>query len=174
MRTTHKRPTQLDLQGTLAQTVSLQEQLARSMERLCVQQAEGALLRGQLELAQAERNVAMAERDVVVDQLHEARMAQLAAVSDRLKADKQLREAKSQILVLQSMADGLIEVLRQRTQEAPPVDQAWLVKELTRLLTVCHPDKWQNSPVAEALTKEVLAVRQRLQGTTAGRKGARR
>jgi hypothetical protein len=165
---TRKRPAQLDLPTTL------QEQLARTTQRLCVQQAEGALLRGQLELAQAERQVMITERDMLVDQLQEAKLAQWTAVSDRLVLDKALREANAKILLLQTMADNLHDMLRLQTADPVPADQAWLVKELTRLLSVCHPDKWRGSPVAEELTKAVLAVRQRLQGTGAGRKGVRR
>jgi hypothetical protein len=143
----------LDLPGPVAQTVSLQEQLDRATAYMQAQNAACASLQ---------------------QHLHEAKLAQWTAVSDRLVLDKALREANAKILMLQTMADSLHDRLRQQTPEPVGADQAWLVKELTRLLSVCHPDKWQNSPVAEELTKEVLKVRQRLQGTGAGRKGARR
>jgi chromosome segregation ATPase len=158
-KTQRSAAAQLTLPGTVPEPPSVQQRLEYALAHIQEQDVECTELRQYITELRAE--------------LREVQTARLAAVSDRLKADNQLREAKSQILVLQTMSDGLIDLLRQRTQEAPPVDQTWLLKEVTRLLTVCHPDKWQGSAVAEELTKEVLAVRQRLQGTGTGRKGAR-
>lgn len=39
---------------------------------------------------------------------------------------------------------------------------ASLAAALKRLLFVCHPDRWNNNPVAEELTKEILAFRQQI------------
>jgi hypothetical protein len=59
------------------------------------------------------------------------------------------------------------ELLREHHQEqpAPPgaIERAWIERELTRLVAVTHPDKWAGSPAAEELTKQVLALRQRVQ-----------
>jgi len=41
-------------------------------------------------------------------------------------------------------------------------DRDRLVKALTRLAAEVHPDRWQGSPVAEELTKRVLALRDTL------------
>lgn len=44
-----------------------------------------------------------------------------------------------------------------------------LVRELTRLIGVCHPDRWGGeSAVATALTQELLAVRERLREGLSG------
>lgn len=57
----------------------------------------------------------------------------------------------------------LTEVRQLRRLKAPAPAPALLVRELTRLLTVCHPDRWGGeSAVATALTQELLAVRDRL------------
>ena len=67
-----------------------------------------------------------------------------------------------------------VEFLRQRNAQlesecqrlslaAAPIPQEVLVRELTRLIGVCHPDKWGGeSRVATALTQELLALRRRL------------
>jgi hypothetical protein len=55
--------------------------------------------------------------------------------------------------------------LRLATLHAPPgaaSTRRQLDRALRRLLTVCHPDKWQGHAVAEALTKAVLDLRERL------------
>lgn len=53
------------------------------------------------------------------------------------------------------------EVRQLRRVRTPPADT--LVRELTRLIGVCHPDRWGGeSAVATALTQELLAVRERL------------
>ena len=55
------------------------------------------------------------------------------------------------------------EVLQLR-RRAPVTTAAALVRELTRLLSVVHPDKWGGeSAVATALTQEVLRLRTRVQ-----------
>jgi hypothetical protein len=147
-----KPPAHRDLPGPVAQTVSLQEQLDRATAYMQAQNAACASLQ---------------------QHLHEAKLAQWTAVSDRLASTKALVEATAKIVMLQTRVDGLNDLLRQQTPAPVPADQAWLVKELTRLLSVCHPDKWQGAAVAEELTKAVLAVRQRLQGTGAGRRKGR-
>lgn len=50
--------------------------------------------------------------------------------------------------------------------QGPPTlpERDALIRELTRLLSVIHPDKWGGeSAVATALTQEVLQLRDRLQ-----------
>lgn len=62
------------------------------------------------------------------------------------------------------------EVRRLTALPAPPAD---LVRELTRLVARCHPDRWGGeSQVATALTRELLALRARLQGVPRTRSGA--
>jgi hypothetical protein len=158
-RTQRSAAEQLTLPGTLPEPPSVEERLEYAIAHIREQSTECAELRQHLTELRAE--------------LREAHTQRYAALADCQAAQKALLEAKSQILMLQTMSDGLYDLLRGKTHE-PPADQAWLVKELTRLLSVCHPDKWQGAPVAEELTKEVLKVRQRLQGTGAGRKGVRR
>jgi ssDNA-binding Zn-finger/Zn-ribbon topoisomerase 1 len=62
------------------------------------------------------------------------------------------------------------ELQRLREPRPPALDEGpgpvreTLVMELTRLLSVVHPDKWGGeSAVAKALTQEVLALRAKLQ-----------
>ena len=56
---------------------------------------------------------------------------------------------------------GEVQQLRRRQPVTTP---AALVRELTRLLSVVHPDKWGGeSAVATALTQEVIRLRTRLQ-----------
>lgn len=61
---------------------------------------------------------------------------------------------------------GTLEAECQRLRALAPVvpwPQEELVRELTRLIGACHPDKWGGeSRVATALTQELLALRQRL------------
>lgn len=67
---------------------------------------------------------------------------------------------------LQAGYDRLLtEVQQLRRLKAPhAVPAERLVHELTRLIGLVHPDKWRGeSPVAAALTRELLAVRARLQ-----------
>lgn len=69
----------------------------------------------------------------------------------------QLREALRQVT---AERDDL-----RRLQQAPPTSSAerqMLVKDLTRLLAVCHPDRWQDSPVATEISKQLIAIRDRL------------
>lgn len=69
----------------------------------------------------------------------------------------QLREALRQVT---AERDDL-----RRLQQAPPASSAerqMLGKMLTQLLTICHPDRWQDSPVATEITKHLIAVRDRL------------
>jgi hypothetical protein len=148
-----RHPTQLELPGTLLETVSLQEDLERATAYIQEQRAECDELRRQLAESQAQYRGANAK----LTKFHQMGMGGLL-------------EAKSKIRMLEMLCDSLKLLLLEKAQTAPPVDQPWLLKELTRLLTICHPDKWQGSPVAEELTKQVLVVRQRLQGKTSGMK----
>jgi phage shock protein A len=150
-------PEQLDLPGTRVEPAppSVEERLEWAIDHIHEQEDENAVLRQHLTELRTE--------------LREAKEAQGTAVRDRLTAEKALSEARSQIRLLQTLSDGLGDLLRQKAREALPADQAWLLQEITRFLTICHPDKWQGSPVAEELTKAVLVVRQRLQGKTSGR-----
>jgi Topoisomerase DNA binding C4 zinc finger len=57
---------------------------------------------------------------------------------------------------------GEVRQLRRAQPRGTPA--ACLVRELTRLLSVVHPDKWGGeSAVATAVTQEVLKLRERLQ-----------
>jgi chromosome segregation ATPase len=181
LRKTQRSPAeQLTLPGTLLEPkpFTIEDKLAYARGLIQERDEEAEALRQQLRATEAQfqetQTRLRAQLDEAQDQLHDTRMAQLAAVKGRLEADHALREAKGKILMLETLCSNLHALLRHPSPDAPPADQAWLVKELTRLLSVCHPDKWQGAAVAEELTKEVLKVRQRLQGTGAGRKGARR
>jgi hypothetical protein len=78
---------------------------------------------------------------------------------------QQLRQVTRERDTLQVGYEQLLaEVRHLRRQKRPLPDTAFLVRELTRLLTVCHPDRWGgDSPVATALTQALLTVRERLQ-----------
>lgn len=115
-----------------------------------------------LEWATAHIQEQEAECDTLRQQLRGLQMERYAVLSAKLSAEKALLEAKSKILMLQTLCDGMVDHQRWKAQETP-VDQTWLIREMTRLLTLCHPDKWHGSPVAEELTKHVLEVRHRLQ-----------
>lgn len=53
--------------------------------------------------------------------------------------------------------------LRRLKARQPVAPADVVVRELTRLIAVCHPDKWGGeSGVATALTRELLALRERL------------
>ena len=74
---------------------------------------------------------------------------------------------------LQDLADRLaraeaeIEFLRRQrhpVQAADMVGRHVIDRELRRLAAACHPDRWSGSPVAEEATKQVLDLRQRVQG----------
>lgn len=50
-----------------------------------------------------------------------------------------------------------------------PWPEEEVVRALTRLISVCHPDKWGGeSRVATALTQELLALRAKLQASGGG------
>lgn len=140
-------PEQLSLPGTLPVPPTIEDELESAVAYIHTQRAEYAELQQQL------REVGR--------QLREAKTERSAAITARLIAEGALQTAQITILLLESRALDREEFWRQQTQ-TPPVDQSWLLREMTRLLTLCHPDKWQGSPVAEELTKHVLEVRQRL------------
>jgi hypothetical protein len=77
---------------------------------------------------------------------------------------QQLRHVTRERDTLQAGYEALLAEVRQlRRLQAPPPDTAWLVRELTRLLATCHPDRWGGeSAVATAVTQALLTVRERL------------
>jgi ssDNA-binding Zn-finger/Zn-ribbon topoisomerase 1 len=84
----------------------------------------------------------------------------------RVTLQQQLRQVTRERDTLQAGYDKLLAEVRQlRRLKAPAPDTAVLLRELTRLIARCHPDKWGGeSAVATALTQEILALRDRLQG----------
>lgn len=78
---------------------------------------------------------------------------------------QQLRQVTRERDTLQAGYAELLDEVRQlRRKRPPPAPMDALVRELTRLLSVIHPDKWGGeSAVATALTQEVVALRERLQ-----------
>lgn len=76
----------------------------------------------------------------------------------------QLRQVTRERDTLRAGYDQLLGEVRQLRRSRPPPASVALIQELTRLLTVIHPDKWGGeSAVATALTQEVLQLRERLQ-----------
>lgn len=60
--------------------------------------------------------------------------------------------------------DQLLAEVRHLRRRRPEPASLALVRELTRLLSMVHPDKWGGeSAVATALTQEVVKLRERLQ-----------
>jgi ssDNA-binding Zn-finger/Zn-ribbon topoisomerase 1 len=53
---------------------------------------------------------------------------------------------------------------RLESLKQPPAGSGNYERELTRLIALAHPDKWQGHPAATELTKALLAARQRLRG----------
>jgi hypothetical protein len=74
----------------------------------------------------------------------------------------ELERLRGRCLALERECAGLRAEMQRLQAPAPPV--AMLVRELTRLIGVCHPDRWGGeSRVATQLTQALLALRERLQ-----------
>jgi hypothetical protein len=149
MRTRHM-PQQLPLLDL--ETSALKEQLAGAYEYS--HDLDRQLQHTRQELAQARTSIADLQT-----KLDGARQAGRYA----------LDMAYSRIETLQTQCDFLYDLLKTPTKPssaASPPDEgalsAWMRQELTKLLTVCHPDKWHGNPAAEELTKHVIAIRQRM------------
>lgn len=89
--------------------------------------------------------------------------------------DRTLAQLREDIRQLTAERDDLrwhLRLERQRTAppSSPPASSAErqaLVKDLTRMLTVCHPDRWGGeSAVAHELTKHLVSLRDRLKEGT--------
>jgi hypothetical protein len=131
-------PTQLELPGSLTDLLAVREKLTRAKEGVNDLYEENRALKDEL------RAVRLAGRQA------------LDTVYRRLDA-------------LQANNDFLYELLRTPTSPSHVASRpdalahrTLVHHELTKLLSVVHPDKWQGSPVAEELTKAVLELRERL------------
>jgi hypothetical protein len=92
--------------------------------------------------------------------------AQRPAAADPASLHQTIRQLTRERDTLQAGYDQLLaEVQQLRRLKAPaPPAVARLVRALTRLIAQCHPDKWGGeSRLAHHLTRELLALRERLQ-----------
>jgi TolA-binding protein len=97
-----------------------------------------------------------------------ARLERTTLAADGLWRD--LQEAQQRIAHLETENTRLRKQVQdvQRQLDAArrfghaTVEREALVKALTALVGKCHPDKWQGSPVAEEVTKELLSLRDTL------------
>jgi hypothetical protein len=67
--------------------------------------------------------------------------------------------ARVNCLVMEVFAQGL-HCLQEHTTARPSAE---LRKQVTQLITVAHPDKWDNHPCADALTKALVSFRESLE-----------
>jgi 3-deoxy-D-arabino-heptulosonate 7-phosphate (DAHP) synthase len=72
--------------------------------------------------------------------------------------NQELKRLRLDIVQLQSQVNRY--ALHRRGRSDTEIS-ALVEKELKRLLTVCHPDRWQAHPCATELTKHVNALRER-------------
>src|SRR5262249_20996946 len=91
----------------------------------------------------------------------EAENARLRQQVQSLEKDKEWAELR--LAALQGSIGSMLREERARLgAETEAESKARLVKALTQLTAEVHPDRWQGSPVAEELTKRVLALRDTL------------
>lgn len=75
---------------------------------------------------------------------------------------RQLRQVTRERDTLRAGYEQLLGEVRQ-LQRVKALPQLTLVRELTRLVTLCHPDKWRGESVlAHLMTTELLTLRDRL------------
>jgi septal ring factor EnvC (AmiA/AmiB activator) len=140
--TRRQSPEQLDLPISLTEASRLQQELAQ---------------------AEAYINDIQTERDNLKTQY-----ARLSKAFNEIvqSSGKRIDEQSRQISRLQTQCDFLYERLKTDTRPSravPTPGHRWIRDELTKLLAVCHPDKWHGNPAAEELTKHVIVLRGRVQ-----------
>ena len=128
---------QLELSISLAEGVTLREELARMREACIAWQEEIGTLERMVQTLRQERDITQAELS-------------------NLRSALALAQIKITGLTLQLTADAA------KPAALPP----WLAQELRTLLTLVHPDRWSQGQPATALAHEVAVavngLRQRL------------
>jgi hypothetical protein len=136
-----RKPQQLELSISLAESVTLREQLTRTQEELAQLREDAAQWAQHFTRVDRERHELLQERDTA--------------------------RAEVQDLQVQLQATRLLlDLQNDRVSTTPAALPSWLSQELRNLLALAHPDHWAQGQPATALAHEVAAavngLRQRL------------
>ena len=136
-----RKPRQLELPISLAESVTLREQLTRTQEELAQLWEDATQWAQHFTRVDRERHELLQKRDTA--------RAEVQGLQVQLQATRLL-----------------LDLQNDRVSTTPAALPSWLSQELRKLLALAHPDHWSQGQPATALAHEVAAavngLRQRL------------
>ena len=111
-------------------------------------------------------SVAVQDRREMLDTITSLR-EEMDTLQNNLAREKTLRQAEVHLLEEELITLKWRLALEQRLRQAQKTaarNRQDLDKDLKALIALSHPDKWDNHPVATALTQALLKMRERLTG----------